>query len=283
MGLYAQLLTRYLRVPPDALGQSLRDADIAVDMQARPVFLDDRSAGRTPAGVSASTAASHSRQVWDPREALEAASRFDPWRASTRLVDHYRQARRGRDGVASLRSGFFGVFGFGDHDKPCLRSPVGPWLQRNEDDRMTEPALSGDLEALDDFLLSDRAPPDSMGLSDLDGFLTGLVAGPETIMPSEWLPVIWGGEGPAFGSIEEAQAVLGAIMGRHNEIARGLDGDPERFAPVFLEGPDGSVIAESWAEGFMAGPRAARRCLEPDDPRQGGAHPARPDPGPRHG
>ena len=101
---------------------------------------------------------------------------------------------------------------------------------------MTEPALSGDLEALDDFLLSDRAPADSMGLSDLDGFLTGLVAGPETIMPSEWLPVIWGGEGPAFGSIEEAQAVLGAIMGRHNEIARGLDGDPERFAPVFLEG-----------------------------------------------
>ena len=61
MGLYAQLLIRYLRVPPDALGQSLRDADIAVDMQARPVFLDDRSAGRTPAGVSASTAASHSR------------------------------------------------------------------------------------------------------------------------------------------------------------------------------------------------------------------------------
>ena len=92
---------------------------------------------------------------------------------------------------------------------------------------MTEPALSGDLEALDEFLLSDRAPPDSMGLSDLDGFLTGLVTGPETIMPSEWLPVIWGGEGPAFGSIEEAQAVLGAIMGRHNEIARGLDGDPE--------------------------------------------------------
>jgi uncharacterized protein len=116
---------------------------------------------------------------------------------------------------------------------------------------MAEPALSSDLEALDHFLLSDRAPPDSMGLSDLDGFLTGLVVGPETIMPSEWLPVIWGGESPVYDNLEEAQTILAAIMGRYNEIARGLDADPEVVAPVFLEDRDGSVIAESWAEGFM--------------------------------
>ena len=45
-----------------------------------------------------------------------------------------------------------------------------------------------DLDALDDYLMSDHAPDDSMGLSDLDGFLTGVVVGPELIMPSEWLP-----------------------------------------------------------------------------------------------
>jgi uncharacterized protein len=58
--------------------------------------------------------------------------------------------------------------------------------------------LSGpiDLDALDDYLLCDHAPGDSMGLSDLDGFLTGIVVGPELILPSEWLPVIWGGEEP---------------------------------------------------------------------------------------
>ena len=31
-----------------------------------------------------------------------------------------------------------------------------------------------DLEALDRFLISDGAPPNSMGVSDLDGFLTGI-------------------------------------------------------------------------------------------------------------
>jgi hypothetical protein len=36
--------------------------------------------------------------------------------------------------------------------------------------------LSGpiDLNALDGYLMSDHAPDDSMGLSDLDGFLTGI-------------------------------------------------------------------------------------------------------------
>src|SRR5215813_15282775 len=53
-----------------------------------------------------------------------------------------------------------------------------------------------DLEALDRFLISDRSPPDSMMLSDLDGFLTGIAVGPELVLPSEWLPLVWGGEAP---------------------------------------------------------------------------------------
>ena len=44
----AQLLILYLRVPPDALGRSLYEADIEVDMHARPVFLNDQPTGRTP-------------------------------------------------------------------------------------------------------------------------------------------------------------------------------------------------------------------------------------------
>ena len=61
MGLYAQMLIRYLRVPPDALCKSLHDADIEVDMDATPVFLDDRPVGPTSVSVSTSSAPSHSR------------------------------------------------------------------------------------------------------------------------------------------------------------------------------------------------------------------------------
>jgi len=42
MGLYAQMLIRYHRVPPDILSMSLHDAAIDVDMRARLVFLEDQ-------------------------------------------------------------------------------------------------------------------------------------------------------------------------------------------------------------------------------------------------
>ena len=67
--------------------------------------------------------------------------------------------------------------------------------------------------------MSDHAPDDSMGLSDLDGFLTGIVIGPELILPGEWLPVICGGAAPEFDTEDEMQTVLCSIMRRCNEIA----------------------------------------------------------------
>ena len=43
-----------------------------------------------------------------------------------------------------------------------------------------DPLPSGeiDLDALDDYLMSDQAPDASMGLSDLDGFLSGIAVSP---------------------------------------------------------------------------------------------------------
>jgi len=40
VGLYAQLLTRYLRIPPNALLTSLRSAGIEIDIEAVPIFID---------------------------------------------------------------------------------------------------------------------------------------------------------------------------------------------------------------------------------------------------
>jgi uncharacterized protein len=128
------------------------------------------------------------------------------------------------------------------------------------------PAGPVDLEALDRFLMSDASPEDCMQLSDLDGFLTGIAIGPELIVPSEWLSAVWGGDEPAFESIEQAQTVIGTIMGRYNEILRALSTDPETYAPLFWEGPDGEVIAADWAEGFVDAvrlrPEAWRPLLE---------------------
>src|SRR3954469_20571436 len=84
-----------------------------------------------------------------------------------------------------------------------------------------------DLDVLDRYLLSDEAPDNGMALSDLDGFLTGILVGPELIMPSEWLPHIWGGEPPKFA--KHARLILSTIMGRYNEIAAALEAGPDAF------------------------------------------------------
>ena len=114
-----------------------------------------------------------------------------------------------------------------------------------------------DLDRLDDFLCgldSDAA----LTLSGLDGFLSGVVVCPDLILPSEWLPVIWGGDGPGFADEREANEILGLIMARYNEIARGL-GRKKRHAPILENDIDGAALWELWVEGF-----ATAMALRPD-------------------
>jgi hypothetical protein len=56
MGLYARLLTRYLRIPLDTLLTSARDAGIEVDMQAQPFFVDHPIVKRLCRDVGTSSA-----------------------------------------------------------------------------------------------------------------------------------------------------------------------------------------------------------------------------------
>jgi uncharacterized protein len=106
-----------------------------------------------------------------------------------------------------------------------------------------------DLEALDRFLRSDRSPPRCMMVSELDGFLTGLAVGPGIIMPSEWLPRVWGGEQTAFADEDEAEVILGTILARYNEILKEVR--TATVNPIFWIDRDGNHIAADWAAGFL--------------------------------
>ena len=98
-----------------------------------------------------------------------------------------------------------------------MRNERGQCIRGRTSRVLPHPNAAGlEFKELDGFLMSDRAPEDCMQLSDLDGFLTAVAIGPELILPSEWLPVIWGKGEPEFESAEEAQSVIGAIMARYN-------------------------------------------------------------------
>ncbi len=103
------------------------------------------------------------------------------------------------------------------------------------------------IDELDEFLMSDQTPDDCMQLSDLDGFLTGIAIGPELIMPSEWMLMIWQGGEPEFKDAEQFERVMGIIMARYNEIIHQLDDEPGAFEPILYEAPDGRILAADWA------------------------------------
>lgn len=114
-----------------------------------------------------------------------------------------------------------------------------------------------DLQVLDDFLAG-LASDDAMLLSKVDGYLAGIVVCPDLILPSEWLPAIWGSEGPIFDHEYDANEILSLVMARYNEIARSL-GRKGKYQPILELDTDDTALWEIWAEGF-----AAAMALRPD-------------------
>lgn len=61
------------------------------------------------------------------------------------------------------------------------------------------PLSEDELDELDEFLMSDQTSEETMVLEILDGYLTALAIGPVTVMPSVWLPRVWGPAGRPQG------------------------------------------------------------------------------------
>ena len=103
-----------------------------------------------------------------------------------------------------------------------------------------------DLTVLDTYLSSDDSPGNCMQLSDLDGFLTGVICSPDLIVPSQWLLIALVGQ-----AIDVPSEIIGLIMARYNEIVAALNSEPPVLEPVFWQAKEGHVIAMDWCEGFM--------------------------------
>ncbi len=117
-----------------------------------------------------------------------------------------------------------------------------------------EPLTDAELDRLGDFLKSCKGGR-AMNVETLDGFFAALIGGPETVMPSEYYREVFGGEmseACEFGSLDEANDILGLMMRHWNTIAGTLFKD-EVYVPLLLEDEDGMAHGNDWALGFMRG------------------------------
>ena len=77
-----------------------------------------------------------------------------------------------------------------------------------------DPLTDAELDRLGDFLESCKGGG-AMNVEQLDGFFAALVAGSETVMPSEYYSEVFGGEmseACEFSNLDEANEILGLMM-----------------------------------------------------------------------
>lgn len=103
-----------------------------------------------------------------------------------------------------------------------------------------------------DGALAELPVEEPMLLTELDGFLTGLIVCPEPIPVDEWITVIWGVEVdgvPPFEDPLDVQWFVKAVAARREEITRDLSRG--RLQPILdVDERDGEVLWEYWIDGF---------------------------------
>src|SRR5437899_2185044 len=111
-----------------------------------------------------------------------------------------------------------------------------------------------ELDRLAEFLSKSKSAQ-AMNIEEVDGFFAALIAGPEVVPPSEYLPEVFGGEmldTCEFTGLDEANAILGLIMRHWNGIAATLHkGDVH--LPILLQDDNGVCQGSDWSRGFMRG------------------------------
>ena len=108
------------------------------------------------------------------------------------------------------------------------------------------------LEELGQLLAMVTDEEDGMLLSEFDGLCTALVIGPDMVMPSEWLKVVWGGDGvPEFKDEQQMQRTFDLLMGHYNKVASLLSDPDVTFSPVYDQDErTGDIYWEPWVSGF---------------------------------
>jgi len=119
-----------------------------------------------------------------------------------------------------------------------------------------QPLSDDELNRLGGFL--DEIGPLAMNMESLDGYFAALICGPDMVLPSEYLPEIWG-EDFCFDNANQATDILGLLMRHWGTISSALFRtlkQPDVYMPVLLEDDEGVAHGNDWARGFMRGVQA---------------------------
>ncbi len=120
-----------------------------------------------------------------------------------------------------------------------------------------QPLDDDEIETLELFLQTLEAEEAVIGISELDGFLTAVVSGPNALPPQQWIQAIWGDEdGPAWESAQHAEEIISLIIRHVNSISTSLTEFPEDFDPIYMEDEfegEPYLNVDEWCQGYLKG------------------------------
>ncbi|WP_106477496.1 YecA/YgfB family protein [Phytohalomonas tamaricis] len=124
---------------------------------------------------------------------------------------------------------------------------------------LTHPLLDDEaLEALDEFLDSDRVDGEALDIFGAHGFLVALAIAPETVDSAVWIPVLFNGE-PEFNDDAERDYILGTLETIRSSAVEAFEQGHLPELPFTLEftADDEEALEETpiaiWCAGFMEG------------------------------
>jgi uncharacterized protein len=109
------------------------------------------------------------------------------------------------------------------------------------------PLTEAEFDQLDEFLMSDEAPSDTMDTSMLDGYLAAVASGPNLVMPDQMLRWIWdtenGEESPEFQHNKEAKDIIELILRHYQHVNSALN--DRTYVPRMADRD-----IEAWCAGY---------------------------------
>jgi yecA family protein len=104
-----------------------------------------------------------------------------------------------------------------------------------------------------------QSAPGTLGLEELYGFMFAIVAAPDHVLPSEWIPAIFDADAPPFADEAEGVRFHHVIMALYNELSRDVQDAtlhlPECIAvlrPAEANFAKDAPLAQ-WSSGFAQG------------------------------
>jgi len=101
--------------------------------------------------------------------------------------------------------------------------------------------------------------PAALSLEGVDGLFCALVASPEMVPPSEYLPIILGdepGNSQAFADLEDANATMLLLMRYWNSVIADFERESIHL-PYLVDIEPAAIPGREWARGFLRGTRLA--------------------------